>query len=64
MSYTSVKIHKVRPGHLLESGDFLFQSGHGHESIYGPEFDDENFILKHRKYSVGMVNTGPHTNGG
>ena len=36
MSYTNVRIHKVRPGHLLETGDFLYHSGYGHESIYGP----------------------------
>jgi|EP00978_Attheya_sp_CCMP212_P034474 peptidylprolyl isomerase len=38
--------------------------GTGGESIYGLNFDDESFEVKHnRKFLLSMANAGPNTNG-
>ena len=31
-------------------------------SIYGPEFEDENFVIPHFVGCVSMANRGPNTN--
>ena len=37
--------------------------GMGGESIYGGRFEDENFLLKHELFCLGMANAGKNTNG-
>lgn len=61
--YDGVIFHRVIPGFVAQTGD-PFGDGHGGESIYGPEFEDENVArLSHnRKGVVSMANRGRNTN--
>ena len=48
---------------LIQGGDITLRNGKGGESIYGKEFDDENFELSHdRPFLVSMANSGANTN--
>lgn len=49
---------------MAQGGDFTKGNGTGTISIYGPRFDDENFVIKHdQKYLLSMANAGKNTNG-
>jgi cyclophilin family peptidyl-prolyl cis-trans isomerase len=37
--------------------------GSGGESVYGGEFEDENFTLQHARGALSMANSGPNGNG-
>lgn len=64
LHYKGTKFHKAVPLFMAQGGDTVNNDGSGGESIYGPKFNDENYVLKHTAGVVSMANEGrPHTNG-
>jgi cyclophilin family peptidyl-prolyl cis-trans isomerase len=65
LHYKGCSIHRIEPGKLLQTGDFVKGNGSAGESIYGGSFKDESTGLKHKndcRGVVGMANSGKHSN--
>jgi cyclophilin family peptidyl-prolyl cis-trans isomerase len=63
-TYNNCIFHRIIKDFMIQGGDIINQDGTGSMSIYGDNFEDENFNIKHTKKGLlSMANSGPNTNG-
>jgi cyclophilin family peptidyl-prolyl cis-trans isomerase len=55
--------HRIVKNSFVQGGDITLGDGYGGESVYGGDYNDENFDLKHDSEGiVSSANNGPNTN--
>ena len=63
LTYKGSTFHRIIDNFMAQGGDITQGNGMGGDSIYGPNFADENFNLSFTKpYLLAMANRGPNTN--
>ena len=62
LSYRNSCSHRLIPQFMAQFGDITRGDGTGGESIYGPNFDDENFVKRHNYRRTIKEVYGAHLN--